>query len=86
MKTESCIHSQVTLAGQVFNVSRDSHGQCFVGDEMAEAFVERMNLLGRDDIIADLAAIGRAKVDNTLMCDSPQQTAWALHQSRIRRN
>ncbi len=79
-------HSTITLAGHHFNVSRDSRGQCFVGDETAEAFVERMSLLGRDDIIADLAAIGRAKVDNTLMCGSPQQTAWALHQNRTKTN
>ncbi len=78
---------QITLAGQTYNVSRDTAtGQRFIGDETVEAFIERMTLLGRQDILADLAAIGRAKVNGTLMCDSPQMTAWALHQNRSRRN
>ncbi len=72
-------HSQITLAGQPFNVSVDPRGVCFVGDETAEAFVERMVFLGRDDIVSDLAAIGRAKTEGKLTLGSPQHTAWSLH-------
>lgn len=78
--------AQITLAGQCYNVSRDARGQCFIGDETVEAFIERMSLLRRTNVLEDLAAIGHATMDGTLMCDSPQQTAWALHQARTRRN
>ena len=81
------IHSQITIAGQAYNVSRDPRGQCFIGDETVHAFIERMSLLRRTDVLADLAAIGRAKIEGKpLMFDSPQQTAWALHQARTRNN
>lgn len=80
------IRAQITLAGQPFNVSRDARGAVFIGDETVDAFIERMTLLRRTDILSDLAAIGRAVAEDDLVCDSPQATAWALHQNRMRRN
>jgi len=77
----------IVLAGQRYLVRRDPEtGQRFVGDEAVEAFIERMTLLCRYDVLAALAAIGRAKQEDKLVMDSPQQTAFALHQQRTRRN
>ena len=84
--SESVTHSTVTLAGKRFNVSRDARGQCYVGDETSEAFIERMALLGRSDIIDDLTAMGKAKLKKSLLCGSAQMTAWALHQNRTKNN
>ena len=81
--------STISLAGQTYNVRaerRDGHVVRFIGDETVGAFVERMALLGRHDVLSDLAQIGKAVVEDSLVFDSPQQTAWAIHQSRTRRN
>lgn len=73
---------QVTLGGQRFNVSRNEKGVCFIGSETSDAFVERMSLLGRKDIISDLAALGEAKSRRGQRIDSVKSTPWSLHQNK----
>lgn len=68
-------HHQITLAGKRFNVSRDAKGTCFIGDESAAAFVERMTLLGRQDVLDDLKGITKTK---------SARSAWAKHRARER--
>ena len=81
--------STISLAGHTYPVRVIRRGNKvlrFIGDETVEAFIERMSLLGRHDILADLARVGRATIEDSLVFDSPQQTAWAIHQNRARRN
>ncbi len=67
--------STITLGGKRFKVSRDAKGTCFIGDETAAAFVERMILLNRQDVLADLREITGTK---------SARSAWAQHRARER--
>ncbi len=83
--------STIHLCGQPYTVSVEREGangriRYFIGDEEASQFIERMSLLGRHDIIEDLARIGEAKLRGTLTLGSAQETAWSLHQKRARNN
>lgn len=76
---------EVILSGHKYIV-RVTDGRRYIGDETIEAFIERMTLLGRYDVLAELAGVGRAVGTNTLDNGSPQMTAFALHQNRTKRN
>ncbi len=67
--------STITLAGKRFKVSRDAKGTCFIGDETAAAFTERMTLLGRKEVLADLKGLTSTK---------SARSAWAKHRARER--
>lgn len=81
--------SQIILAGQRYTVSTEWSGgrvRRFIGDKSVEQFIEDASTCGRHDILADLAQIGSAVLKKTLTFDSPQHTAFALHQARTRAN
>lgn len=84
MKTESCAHSTITLAGQRFRVCRDDRDVIFIDNDTVEAFIERMTLQRRTDVLRDLDS--HAVMTETLDRGSPQQTSWGLHQARARAN
>ncbi len=80
-------HGTIELAGQTYRVRverRNGRVIRFIGDETVEAFVERMSLLGRKDVLNDAAAVGRSVARGSKM--GPQETAWALHRARERAN
>ena len=78
---------QITVAGQTFNVRVDpTTKRRFVGNYELDAFIEKMNLQRRTDILGDLAEVGWAELRGKHVFDSPKYTAWEVHQARRRRN
>lgn len=75
--------STIVLAGVKHTVHVDPYtSQRFIDGEEVHAFVQRMTLLGRTDVIEDLASVGKAAIKGTLLAGSPQMTAYELHSVR----
>lgn len=78
---------KIILAGQSHMVTVDPETrQRFIDNEEIDAFIERMVLLKRYDVLSDLAQIGYAETRGKQTLHSPRQTAFALHQARAMRN
>ena len=79
--------SKIVLDGQVYNVRVDPvTRKRFIGDYEVSAFIEKLSLQRKTEALEDLATIGFAELAGKQVCDSPQQTAWALHRQRRRSN